>query len=168
MNIYEQWEKALKITEVIRPRIMPLLTYAATELPYVFLAESAVNKDTTVVRQGKVNVEKPTIFLPPNSPQFDGFEMNSSEIRGAVDFLLLRGVFFPSMKYNNQICYLDVYDDKLSGAVKHYKSKMQKAEDVNSGLILGPEDCWQMSVMVFVCQMVSRSAEDDIKKLMSN
>ena len=47
MNIYELWEKALKHTEIIRPRILPLLTYARTELSYIFLAESVVNMNIT-------------------------------------------------------------------------------------------------------------------------
>jgi hypothetical protein len=167
MNIYEQWEKSLKSTEIVRPRIKPLLTDSHTELPYIFLAESAVNKDTTVVRKGKIIVEKPMIILPPNMPQFDGFD-EMGQNKTTVDFLLLRGVSFPSFKYNNRVALLDIYNAKLSKGIDHYKSELQKAEDVHCGLIIGPEDCWQCSIIVFVAMMISRSAEQDLKKLLNN
>jgi len=166
MNIYEKWEKALKSTEVIRPRINPLLTYATTEIPYIFLAESAVNMDTTVVRQGTVAVEKPSIILPPHTPLFSGFEMEN--MRETIDFLLIRGVHFPSLKYNNKVSNLDIYDNKLSKAVEYYKNKMQREENVQAGLVLGPEGCWQFSVLIFVCMMASKSAAQDIKRLLDD
>jgi len=40
MDIHDSWEKALKATEIIRPRVQPLQTFEATQIPYVFLAES--------------------------------------------------------------------------------------------------------------------------------
>jgi hypothetical protein len=57
MNIQEGWEKALKTTQIIRARAQSLETYSATQLPYIFLAESAVNSGDTVVRRGEVMVE---------------------------------------------------------------------------------------------------------------
>lgn len=166
-HIYEQWERALKSTEVIRPRIKPLFTYETTHMPYVFLAESAVNKDTTVVRTGQIIVEKPRIILPPNMPQFEGFE-EFDHMRGAIDFLLVRGIMFPSFKYNNKIFRLDVFNDKLNKALEHYKNDLQRSEDVHTGLVLGLEDIWFFSVLIFGCMMASRSAESDIKHLLED
>ena len=163
-QIYEQWQKALKYTEVIRPRIKPLSSYETTKLPYVFLTESVVNKDTTVVRTGQVMVEKPSIILPPNMPQLNGFE--EADNGSCVDFLLVRGIYFPSYKYNNKVQRLDIYNDKLNKALKHYREELQKSEDVHTGLVLGPEDAWSFSILIFVCMMASRAAESDVKRLL--
>ncbi|MBI4711459.1 MAG: hypothetical protein HY767_03240, partial [Candidatus Omnitrophica bacterium] len=86
MYIHDYWEKALKSTEIIRPRVQPLQTFEATQIPYVFLAESAVNQGDTVVRKGEVTVDKPSIILPPNLPQFEGFEFDK-EFSGVEDYL---------------------------------------------------------------------------------
>jgi len=105
MDLNELWQKALKKTEIVRPRLKGLSSTAATTLPYLFLAESSVNMGDTVVRQGEVVVEKPTIILPHHLPQFEGFDfekgMHYSDDT-VLNFLLIRGVNFPSLKYNNQ------------------------------------------------------------------
>lgn len=168
MDIHEAWEKALKRTEIIRPRIQPLATFEATQIPYVFLAESVVNHGDTVVRRGEVTVEKPTLILPPHLPQFEGFEFEK-QFSGVEDylttFLLVRGIRFPSMKYENKIASLDIREESLSKAVAFFSQELQRQENVSTGLVIGPEDCWQFSVLIFICGQITRSAEGDIRKL---
>ena len=69
MDIHKSWEKALKRTEIIRPRVQPLHAFESTHLPYIFLGESSVNTGDSVVRKGEVLVEKPALVLPPSTPQ---------------------------------------------------------------------------------------------------
>ena len=170
MNIQEAWQKALKQTEIIRPRIEPLSRVAATELPYIFLAESAVNHGDTVVRKGEVTVEKPAIILPSNLPRFEGFESEADaesawDESGMMQFFLVRGIRFPSLKYSNKTQGVDLHEGSLKQAVQHYLSELQKKENISTGLVLGPEDCWQFSVLIFIAQQSSRQAEGDIKNL---
>lgn len=168
MDIEESWQKALKNTEIIRPRVNLLETFTHTEIPYIFLAESNLNVGDTVIRKGKLIVEKPAIILPGNPPQFNGFEFEdllSIDANRVVDFLLIRGVRFPSLKYNNQIQTVDIYEGSLKKAIDCYKDKLQRIEDVHTGLMAGPEDCWQFSVLIFIGTVASRSAEQDIRRL---
>lgn len=168
MNIHDSWEKALKATEIIRPRVQPLQTFESTQIPYIFLAESLVNHGDTVVRRGEVTVDKPSIILPPHLPQFEGFEFDK-EFSGVEDylttFLLVRGIHFPSMKYENKIASLDIREEKLAKAVEFYSHELQRQENVSTGLVIGPEDCWQFSALIFICGQITRSAEGDIRKL---
>lgn len=171
MDIEQIWEKAIKHTEIIRSRVMPLATFHATELPYIFLAESDVNIGDTVIRKGRVCVEKPSIVLPGNLPQFEGFEFEKDYSIGydmLTTFLLVRGVRFPSLKYSNQVCELDIYEGSLQKAIDQYNNLLQRTEDVHSGLIIGPEDCWQFSVLIFVCGLVASSANEDIKRILND
>ena len=170
MNIEEIWEKALKHTEIIRPRVKPLDTYKTTHLPYIFLAESSVNIGDCVVRMGEVMVEKPTLLLPPGSPQLDGFDFRDASRQQEemiTNFFLVRGIEFPSLKYNNKTYSLDVFEGRLSKAIEKYTQELQKEENVTSGLIIGPEDCWQFSVLIFICTQIVRSADNDIKSFMN-
>jgi len=168
LDIHESWEKALKQTEIIRPRVQPLSTFEATQLPYVFLAESAVNRGDTVVRKGKVTVDKPSIILPPCMPQLEGFDFDK-KFSGTSDylttFLLMRGIRFPSMKYENKVNTLEVFEGKLRQAIDRYSERLQQQENVTTGLVIGPEDCWQFSVLIFVCVQALRSADGDIRKI---
>ncbi|MBI2095457.1 MAG: hypothetical protein HYT89_04770 [Candidatus Omnitrophica bacterium] len=171
MDIQESWEKALRFTEIIRPRVQPLHAFAVTRVPYVFLSESAVNTGDTVVRKGEVVVEKPSIVLPFNLPRFEGFEFGEEapfDEESLNTFFLVRGVSFPSFKYNNKTSSVEVFEGGLSKAIKDYSSTLSKAEDVHSGLVIGPEDAWQFSVIIFACSQVSRSAHHDIRRLLDD
>ena len=168
MNIQEAWEKALKTTEVVRPRVQPLQTFQTTRLPYIFLAESQVNSGDTVVRKGEILVEKPAIILPQNMPQFDGFDFEESLSMNEdilKSFFLIRGVSFPSMKYNNKTASLDIFEGDLSKARQHHGNLLSRQEDVNTGLLTGSEELWQLSVLVFICDQANRSADGDVKRL---
>ncbi len=171
MNIQDAWEKALKNTEIIRPRVQPLYTFEATHLPYIFLAESKINAGDTLVRKGEVRVEKPSIVLPSNLPQFEGFDFEE-EMKLNEDFLmsffLVRGISFPSMKYNHKTSSLDIVEGSLSRAVQNQLTELQKNEDVHTGLITGSEDVWQFSALIFICGQVARSADGDIRKLLDD
>ncbi len=98
MSIQESWEKAIRNTEIIRQRIQGLATFSTTNLPYVLLSESSVNMGDTVVRKGIVLVEKPSLILPANIPQCEGFDFDRDVLSYLTNFFLVRGVTLPSLK----------------------------------------------------------------------
>ena len=169
MDIHEAWSKALKNTEIIRPRVQSLLTFKDTHVPYILLSESSVNLGDTVVRRGEVIVEKPSLILPPNIPQFDGFDFDE-KLEGSkdriMDFFLVRGMSIPSLHYNNKTYMVDVFEGNLNKAVTHYQEQMQHQENVQSGLMVGPEDCWQFSLIIYICSQIVKNADVDIRKLL--
>ncbi len=171
MDIQKTWNKAVKNTEIIRHRVSMLLTFEETVVPYIFLAESKINRGDTVVRKGEIVVEKPSLILPPNIPQFEGFELEGEETfndDALMNLMLVRGISIPSMKYNNKTVALDIYEGKLKKAVEYYLEQLQQEENVRTGLIAGPEDCWQFSVLIFICSQVVKNAQMDIKKILDH
>lgn len=168
MNLQDKWEKAVKTTEIIRPRVQPLHTYETTRVPYIFLSESPAGGSLTNVRRGEVLVERPAIVLPFNLPQFEGFEfeekMDVSE-EFLKSFFLVRGISFPSMKFNNKTGPAETYEGRLPAAINHFSSLLQKTEDVATGLVTGSGDCWQFSVLLFIGGQAVRSAETDVRRL---
>jgi len=167
MRLEKLWQKALKYTEIHRARLNTLYTFGPTDLPYILLTESKVNPGDTVVRKGNIRVDKPFIVLPHQYPLFEGFDFdenikaNEDEVRS---FLLMRGLSFPSFKYKNRTYLLNLYEDSLKKAIEHYKKELQKKEDIRLGLIVGHDDCWQFSLLIYVATMVLKSAPYDIKK----
>jgi hypothetical protein len=169
MDFEDMWGRALKSTEIIRARVKSLSTMGDTHVPYVLLSESVVNMGDTVVRKGEVLVQKPSLFIPPNNPQFQGFEFESEEgfdQTSFINFLIVRGISIPSLRYDNKTSSLDVYEGKLSQAIKHYEETLQQKEDVRTGLLAGPEDCWQFSILIFICSQVIKNADQDIRRLL--
>ncbi len=169
MDIEANWQNALKHTDVVRARVLPLSTQDNTLLPYIFLAESSLNRGDTVVRKGEVTVEKPAIILPENLPQFEGFEFDrESALRHdfITAFLMVRGIRFPSLRYQNKIESLDVFEGHVTKASDYWNEKLRGMEDVRTGLVRGPEDCWQFSILILIAHQILRQADGDIRKLM--
>ena len=169
MDIQELWDNARKRTEILRMRLADLSTFDATAVPYTFLAESSLNPGDTVVRKGQVLIERPAIVLPGLSPQFEGFafdtDLHVSE-DAVTTLLLVRGIQFPSLKYRHQISSLDVFEASLQKAIKHFTDQLTVAEDIKTGLVIGPEDAWQFSLLLLVGAMVVRSAEGDLRRIL--
>jgi len=168
MDIQELWDKALKQTEIIRARAQDLATFETTVLPYIFLAESGLNLGDTVVRKGQVLVERPSLILP--SPQFEGFEFETDlqvSDDAVLNFLLVRGVKFPSMRYRHELSDLSVREGSLQNAIDYFSDQLKRTEDIQTGLVVGPEDAWQFSVLILVGSLVIRSAEGDLRRLLN-
>ncbi len=169
MGMHDKWEKALKDTEIVRPRVQPLKTFTATKLAYIFLAESAIHSGDTVVRKGEIVVQKPSLILPSNLPQFEGFDLEEGlkiDKDMLTNFLLIRGAHFPSFRYDNKTFSLDVFEGPLNQAVDKHLDILQKKEDVHTGLITGPADVWQFSVMIFICGQIAQSAGVDVQRIL--
>jgi len=170
MDFEQMWSKALKHTEIIRSRVQSLSMVGETNVPYLLLSESSINLGDTVVRKGEVLVQKPSLFIPPNNPQFQGFDFDKEEEaidqNSLINFLIVRGISLPSLRYDNRTSSLDIYEGKLSAAIKYHEKILQQQENVHTGLLVGPEDCWQFSILIFICSQVIKNAGQDIKKLL--
>ncbi len=169
MDIEELWDKALKKTELVRLRLQDLATFEPTLVRYIFLAESSLNEGDTIVRKGQVILEKPSIILPGFSPHFEGFEFDPALHLNAdalSTFLLVRGVQFPSLKYRHQISSLDVLEASLQKTIERCSEQLKMAEDITTGLVVGPEDAWQFSILMLVGALVVRSAQGDLRRML--
>ena len=168
MDIQALWDKARKSTEIVRLRMQDLATFDATPVPYVFLAESSVNRGDTLVRRGQVLIERPAIVLPSLSPHFRGFQFDE-ELHVSDDavatFLLMRGIQFPSLKYQHQLSSLDIFEGSLQQAIDHHEDQLKRAEDISTGLVIGTEEAWQFSVLLLVGALVVRSSGGDLRRI---
>ncbi len=166
MNLEELFERAKAETEILRQRVSFLESIENTTLNYIFLAESSVNMGDTIVRKGKILVHKPLIILPREFPIFSGFEFDNEGM--ITSFLLMRGVSFPSLKYNNITSSIEVYEGSLSKAINDFVERLTREEDIYTGLIKGLEDTWQFSLLFYVTNLMARSAPRDIKKVLDD
>lgn len=170
MDFYEAWDKALKDTSIVRSRISSLRTFDDTHVPYIFLSPSNINEGDTVVRKGEIMVQRPSLILPPNIPQFEGFQFEKeegAEDSAVVNFLLVRGVTIPSLKYNNRTHSIDVFEGDVSRAISHFANQLERVEDVSTGLLTGIEDVWQFSILIFICSQIAKNTEQDLRRLMN-
>jgi len=168
IDIDKKWQEALRKTKIVRSKYGKLETFKKTIVPYVLISKSLVNKDTTVVREGKVEVSPVMIHLPSGNFEFYGFDFKettdySDEI--IKSFLLIRGVQLPSMKYCNTQVKLEVFDKPIEEVVKEYKELLLRKEDIDTGIIISIPDIWQFSLIIYLANLVAKSIDNDIKNI---
>jgi len=168
IDIDKKWQEALRKTKIVRSKYGKLETFKKTVVPYVLISKSLVNKDTTVVREGKVEVSPVMIHLPSGNFEFYGFDFKettdySDEI--IKSFLLIRGVQLPSMKYSNTQVKLEVFDKPIEKVVKEYKELLLRKEDIDTGIIISIPDIWQFSLIIYLANLVAKSIDNDIKNI---
>lgn len=169
MDITSAWEKALRETNIVRSRITGLQTFGETQVPYILLSPSTINVGDTVVRTGQVQVHRPSLILPPHIPQFEGFDFewqDSFKEDSMINFLMVRGVTLPSMKYDNKVSSLNVFEGKMDDAIGFYGNRLQREENTSAGLICGPDQVWQLSVLIFICSQIAKNSATDIRRLL--
>ena len=112
-------------------------------------------------------VDKPLIYLSDGSPQFYGFDfeeklkINTETIK---TFLMMRGINFPSFKYTHS-SEIEIYEGPLEEAADEYSNILARKEDVDTGLVLGISDYWQLCILVYVANIVAKSVPDNIARL---
>ena len=168
MDSTSAWEKALRETNIIRSRIIGLQTFGETQVPYILLSPSTINEGDTVVRTGEVLVHRPSLILPPNIPQLEGFNFEEGSLKEdtMINFLMVRGITLPSMKYDNKIFSLNVFEGKIEDAVGVYGNRLQREENTSAGLICGPDQVWQLSLLIFICSQIAKNSSTDIRRLL--
>ena len=169
MDVHSAWEKALRETNIIRSRITGLQTFSETHVPYILLSPSTINEGDTVVRTGEVLIHQPSLILPPNIPQLEGFSSDdddSFQEDTMINFLMVRGITLPSMKYDNKISSLTVFEGKIDDAIGVYGNRLQREENTLAGLICGPDEVWQFSLLIFVCSQIAKNSSSDIRRLL--
>ena len=170
MDSTSAWEKALRETNIIRSRVIGLQTFGETQVPYILLSPSTINEGDTVVRTGEVLVHRPSLILPPNIPQLEGFNFEGEEgpfkEDTMINFLMVRGITLPSMKYDNKIFSLNVFEGKIEDAIGFYGNRLQREENTSAGLICGPDQIWQFSLLIFICSQIAKNSSTDIRRLL--
>jgi hypothetical protein len=169
MSIEDLWDEALKFTEIVRLPIKRLLTFGSTQFEYIFLAPSLVNKGDTVIRRGKMDVDKPALILPQGGPNFTGF--NSSEDSGIQDdalrsFFYLRGISFPSFTYTNESYELDIMEGSLAKAEKQCIDHVRAEEKISTGIVIGKDTSWQFSLLLMGCSMIDAHIDSDLREIL--
>ena len=171
MSLEEHWNEALKRTEIVRLPVKRLLTFGVSQCDYIFLAPSVVNQGDTVVRKGKIDIDRPNIIMPDHRPDFEGF--NSEDTAGIKDeqlrqFFYVRGISFPSLKYRNEPYELDLYEGSVNAAEKVYLDKVRTQENVSTGIVIGVDAAWQFSVILLACHMIDTHIDNDLKAILNH
>lgn len=162
----DQVEYAVSHTELVRPPEQRLNTFGVTNVHYYLLTEPLDSVDETRIREGKVIAEKPQIVTPGYLLNvFEGFGENA---RVQAEALLNRYDISPDIMeytYKNEVGNSWVLSEKISDVILKLAAKIDDEKDALAAIIKGPDDAWQISLMVFIMNMTRSSLQKNVTEL---
>lgn len=164
MDFNEAIELARADTNIIKSRKNLLFTFGPTKLPYVCLTDS--DDGAVYIHEGEVTTDKPHITIPGQEMGFEGFEMDGVEEKGMIPVLLARGIRMPAAKYVNKNEEKRIFRGSLKDAADSELERLDKADDIKTGVFTAPESVWKLSVLLYVGSQVARSAQSNVQEHM--
>ncbi len=161
-----KFEECWKATEIIREYQRMLFTFGDMEVPYVLVTEHDRFKDRAVIRRGVVMLQKPQIFLPSHygGPEFqEGFE-HADAIPPEATFLL-RAMQLPYCQIRNRpIAREHMEYGSLQSILDRFEREMENQEDTETGLIKGPSEGADVSLMRYSLGLAIKSAPGNVRE----
>lgn len=163
MEMEEAFKLAESDTKFIKVRKNLLYTFGATHLPYVCLSQAGDNQDFIMVRRGEVTADKPQIALPGEHLSIEGFGDAAQELpSGEMAVVLARHISLPPSKYTNRQGATVREHGSLSDAISRVLTRLEKDNDVRTGVISAPDQVWGLSVLLYAGSQVARSAPANV------
>jgi hypothetical protein len=165
----EKFRQYWRQTEIIREYQRILFTFGDMELPYVFVAENRQLADRTVVRKGTMVLQKPRIFLPENTkgPEFEGFE--HPDALGREIAYLFRAAKLPySHVTNRPIAQEKLEYGRAAEVIEKIIKEMDLHNDTDTGLIKGPVDGVDVSLIRYSFGLAIKSAPENISEFLEH
>lgn len=155
-------EYALEMTKVIHEPDRRIDTFGNTQFEFSLVSELMDQVNQVRVRNGRIEAEKPLILRPDgfNGFDFDGFgpeaERFGAWLKEHIDQLAIfrYGFRFKKCDMNEQIVHepMDEVCGKLVEATR-------QSGDPSRAIIMGVDDTWEISLLKFTAEMISRSQE---------
>lgn len=164
MDKREQFEYALRKTEVIRPAKHTLYTFSSTPIDYTMVSELS-DKILVEVRKGKVTVEKPMIIAPSYFAEsfLEGFDTEQAEY---VEMMLKKfGLRALRYKYRNVTRDVKLISGHLENVIDRIKREVDAKGDSLAAIIKGVPGVWGISLMKCVIELMAKSFPDNVKEL---
>lgn len=150
---------ALEHTELVRAPRRELATFGSSVVDYYVVTELA--ESISAVRDGRVIAERPKIVTPAYLVNVEGF---SDQARRYIALMARErpsdsGIFY---RYKNEPKGMSVLSEPIAQVLNKLASRADEEANPLSTIIRGVEDLWDVSLLMFVYQLSTRSAPANI------
>ncbi|MCL0041286.1 hypothetical protein M1N08_00855 [Dehalococcoidia bacterium] len=165
-NYDAEIEYAISHTDLVRLPEQRLNTFGVTKVHYYLLTEPMDSVGETRIREGQVIAGRPRIVTPGYFLNvFEGF---GDHARKQAEALLNRYGFDPDIleyKYKNEISNTWTLSENIGDVILKISNKIDDEGDPLAAILKGPDDAWQISLMMFIMRMTRSSAPKNIAEL---
>ena len=153
---------ALQNTELVRAPQQSLATFGSSVVDYYVVTELVGN--ASVVRDGKVIAERPRIVTPAYLVNVEGF---SDQARRYIAMMARdhphdSGIFY---RYKNEPKGMNVISEPVKQVIAKLSSQIEEERNPLSTIIRGVEELWDVSLLMFIYELTSKSAHTNMAEL---
>ncbi|MDD5093732.1 MAG: hypothetical protein PHV74_05035 [Dehalococcoidia bacterium] len=161
-------EYAINHTQLVRPPGQRLNTFGTTNVHYYLLTEPMESVNETRIREGQVIAEKPKLVTPQYILNtFEGF---GDHARRQAEELISSYGFDPDIleyRYKNEMGNAWTLSEDISQVILKINAKVDDEKDTLAAILKGPDDIWQVSLMMFITDMTRSSLPKNIAEMNS-
>ena len=156
-------EYALSHTRLVRTPQQKLNTFGVTNVHYYLLTEPMDSVNETRIREGRVIAEKPRIVTPDYF--MNAFEGFGDDAARQAQELIRRYGFDPDIleyQYRNEMGESWILSEDIGQVVLKISGKIDEEKDPMAAILRGPDDVWQVSLMMFITDMTRSSVPGNV------
>lgn len=162
--------KAIQLTHVVRPPKQHLATFGVTNLRYYLVSEPSYKDlvpgaEESVIREGKVVSQRPTIVTPAYMMNLEGF---GEDARKYMDSLVRRfGPNSPGLlyQYRNEPGGLDIVGGQVYAVAQRIANDLDQRGVDSAVVILGIDDLWDVSILKFIYEYTAASVASNVGEI---
>ena len=165
----EQIRYAIQHTEVLRFPRQSLATFGTTNINYYLLTKPVyaeiVDKEETVIREGRVSAERPKIITPSYLTRLEGFGENARKYLEVV--MSEYGPHAPGLlySYKNEPKGLSIVSDGLGVVVGRLNEQIDRETNRLAAIIQGVDELWDVSLLKFIRELTEGSLRSNLAEL---
>ncbi len=163
----ERIASAIAKTEVLRFPKQTLATFGITNIYYYLVTEPSYRElvgevQETVVREGRVIVERPRVVTPLYLLNLEGFSESASRYLETIRQQY--GPHAPGLlyTYRNERGELTIVSDDLATVVNRLNAKIDKEGDSLSAIVKGVDELWDVSLLKFIYDFTEGSLRNNV------
>lgn len=165
------WRRAIEQTFVVKFPEQHLATFGVTNISYYVVTEPIFAEETGpqegVVRSGRVVAQKPTIVTPTYAMHLDGFSPEAYEYFAEVAQEV--GPNSPGIlyQYKNEEGTMEIVSGIPREIAHRIRNDLESRNENMSVVIVGVDELWDVSLLKFIYEFTSSSAETNARELSS-
>jgi hypothetical protein len=157
----DSFEYAVENTHVLHAPEKRIETFGNTRFRYHLITELMDRVNEVRVRSGYVHAERPQIITPGSFAKvlLEGFGEHGQEFG---QWLEQHAENFAVLKYGFQFRKTETVEDTVQSTVENVAKRIQStrefAEEPLSAIIQGVDDAWEVCLLKFTMDLISKSA----------
>ena len=164
--------EAVQLTRVVRPPKQHLATFGVTRLHYYIVTEPSYldvvpGGEETVIRDGTVISQRPTVVTPTYMLNLDGFSEDARRYMGSLVRRL--GPSSPGLmyQYRNEEGGLEIVSGQPMVVTERIAADLDRQGNDMASVILGRDDLWDVSLLKFIYDYTSASLTSNLSEMHS-